>query len=133
MLWARIFTGCRRLSADRIGKSDLPLCSIIAQRSKWQRQLREEVDCVVDMEDPGGRCSPVVVTVPGMRSGLPIQRVGSLLITTRSLVLPPKEELEEESCNDLRPLSFNSERLSAVHSSITGHLTFWFTAGGGET
>ena len=86
-----------------------------------EKRLHEEVDCVVDIEDLGGRCSPIVVRVPETRSGLPIQTAHSLLtpvITTGSLVQPPQEELEEDNCDDLKPLPLYSERLPAVHCSI---------------
>lgn len=83
-------------------------------------------------EDPDSRFSPVVLVAPETRSGLSIQMAGNLLppvITRRSLQQLSQEELNEESCNDLKPLLLNSEKSPAVHCLIiwsTGHLTFWF-------
>lgn len=121
VLWAGIFTGCRRLSAGRIAKSDLPLCSVIAQIGQQQRRVHGEADSVVDMEVPGGRCSPVIVTAPGMRSGLPIQRAGSLLITRISGPAPTGR------AGGGKKLQWS--QTSAGHCSVTGHPTFRCTGG----
>lgn len=59
-----------------------------------------------------------------------IQMAGSLwtpVITTGSLLQPPREELEEEEleeegCNDLKPLPLNSERLPDRLIYWTPHL-----------
>lgn len=83
-------------------------------------------DCIVHIEDPGSKFSPIIVWVPETRSGVLIQTAGSLwtpVITTGSLLQPPQEELEEEMLQWSQTSALEFWEVACC--ALPGRLIYW--------